>query len=208
MGSVPTYAERIMRIISTASRPLDDDEIAQRMGVVRQNVNQVCRRLEAQGVIRRVEGPGGKIVNELLDGSVASSVPPPRQPVTSGSTLMTEDDVKRAVSAHFLALGLQVDVRWGRDRGVDVLAYGNGQRWVVEAKGEVASDQQQGSYFLGALGELVQRMDDPSARYALALPDNRRYRGLVSRLPRLAREQLRLTVLFVRPDGAVVEDAG
>jgi hypothetical protein len=49
-------------------------------------------------------------------------------------------------------------------------------------------------------------MDDPNARYALALPDNRRYRGLVSRLPRLARHRLQLTILFVGPGGAVTED--
>ena len=73
------------------------------------------------------------------------------------------------------------------------------------SEGAVASDQQQGNYFLGALGELVQRMDDPNARYALALPDNRRYRGLVARLPELARLRLNLTILFVSDDGEVTE---
>jgi DNA-binding Lrp family transcriptional regulator len=59
-----TYAERILQVVSAAFRPIDDDEIAQRMGTVRQNVNQVCRRLESEGRIRRVTGPTGKIVNE------------------------------------------------------------------------------------------------------------------------------------------------
>ena len=41
---------------------------------------------------------------------------------------------------------------------------------------------QQVNYFLGAIGELTQRMADPDAVYGLALPDNRQYRGLVDRL--------------------------
>jgi hypothetical protein len=45
-------------------------------------------------------------------------------------------------------------------------------------------------------------MSDADAAYGLALPDNRQYRGLVARLPSLARERLRLRVLFVRRDGA------
>jgi len=50
-----TYAERILQIVFAATRPMDDDEIAQRMGIVRQNVNQICRRLEARGTRRRSE---------------------------------------------------------------------------------------------------------------------------------------------------------
>jgi hypothetical protein len=59
------------------------------------------------------------------------------------------------------------------------------------------TDQQQGNYFLHALGELIQRIDDPGARFGLALPDNERYRGLVKRLPALARERIDLVVYMV-----------
>lgn len=62
------------------------------------------------------------------------------------------------------------------------------------------------NYFLGALGELVQRMGDPAASYGLALPDHRQYRGLVEQLPSLARERSHLRIWFVRADGAVSED--
>lgn len=68
---------------------------------------------------------------------------------------------------------------------------------MLEAKGAVARNAQQVNYFLGALGELVQRMDDPSATYGLALPDNRQYRGLVSRLPALAVQRLGLVFYLV-----------
>ena len=49
-------------------------------------------------------------------------------------------------------------------------------------------------------------MDDTQALYALALPNNGRYRGLVERLPRLARERLGLIVLFVDATGTVTVD--
>lgn len=57
-----------------------------------------------------------------------------------------------------------------------------------------------GNYFLNALSELLQRMSDDRARYAIALPENRRNLGLVERLPDLARRRLGLTVFFVRRD--------
>jgi hypothetical protein len=62
-----TISERILQTI-TDSGPLDDDEIAQRLHVVRQQVNQAARRLESSGRLRRYEGSKGKIVNEILDG--------------------------------------------------------------------------------------------------------------------------------------------
>jgi hypothetical protein len=48
-------------------------------------------------------------------------------------------------------------------------------------------------------------MNDPHARYALALPDNPRYRGIVRRLPDLARQRLDLTVFFVHRHGTVTQ---
>ncbi len=210
MVGMQSNSERILRIIATGAHPMDDDEIAMRMRVVRQAANQVCRKLEAQGLIRRRIGPTGKIVNEIVDApaSTPASVvrPTVRRSTTVAAEPILEDDVKRAVRDFLQARGLHVEVKWGRERGIDIAARGPMERWIVEAKGEVASDQQQGNYFLGAIGELVQRMDDPEARYALALPDNRRYRGLVSRLPRMARQRLALTVLFVDANGTVTED--
>jgi len=51
------------------------------------------------------------------------------------------------------------------------------------------------------LGELAQRIEDPHASYGIALPDNRQYRGLVDRLPALAKERLRLAVFWVSRQG-------
>ena len=44
-------------------------------------------------------------------------------------------------------------------------------------------------------------MSDPAATYGLALPDSPQYCGLAARLPALAWQRLRLTVLFVSKDG-------
>jgi len=69
----------------------------------------------------------------------------------------------------------------------------------------VPSQQQQTNYFIGALGELVRRMSDPSATYGLALPDVRVFRALVGRLPAEAGTRLRLRVYFVARTPAGLE---
>ncbi len=73
---------------------------------------------------------------------------------------------------------------------------------LLEAKGSAQNPPQQVNYFLGALGELLQRMTSPSAVYGLGLPDSPQYRGLVDRLPALVWERLCFTVLFVSKDTA------
>ena len=130
------------------------------------------------------------------------TIRPPIQPrpvrvPPSPTGLLKEDEVKAAVRDYLTAHGYEVVVAWGHERGIDIEARRTGE-FLIEAKGEVSSQQQQANYFLGALGELVQRLDDPDTPYGLALPDNRRYRGLVDRLPPLARERLNLVVFFVR----------
>jgi hypothetical protein len=137
---------------------------------------------------------------------------PPEQAAASdesASERVTEDEVKAAVKAWLEAAGWTVVVAWGRQRGIDIDARRGPERLIIEAKGEALPGPQQVNYFLNAFGEIVQRMDDPVARHGLALPDHRQYRGLVDRLPALARERLRLDVFFVRRSGSeyVVEKA-
>ena len=51
---------------------------------------------------------------------------------------------------------------------------------------------------IGWLGETAAMSDATTGqRYGIALPDNRQYRGLVNRLPALAKERLRLAVFWV-----------
>ena len=201
MALMATLADRVLD--ATRHAPLDDDVLARRLGVGhRQAVNQAERRLEAQGRLRRFTGPDGKIVNALPDSPAQQpSEPRPPSVVLGGRDhgWITEDEVKKAVRAHLTARGFDVAVAWGRVRGIDIDArHPDGRRYLIEAKAEVGKNgPQQVNYFVGMLGELVQRMDDVQASYGIALPDNRQYRGLVNRLPALAKERLRLAVFWV-----------
>jgi hypothetical protein len=204
---VATIAERILEAIRYA--PLDDDQLAKRLGISqRQSINQTARRLEAQGKLRRVFGPDGKIVNKLTKHG-ANPGPPVEEtrPVTRpGPDRITEDEVKMAVRDHLASQSFEVQVAWDRTRGIDIDArHPGGRRYVVEAKAETGtSGAQQVNYFVGMLGELLQRMDDDSASYGIALPENPQYRGLVDRLPRLARDRIGLNIFWVarRSDGS------
>jgi len=61
------------------------------------------------------------------------------------------------------------------------------------------------NYFLSILGELLQRMDDPDARYSIALPDMKQFRRLWQRLPDLAKSRTEISALFVDGSGRVEE---
>jgi len=190
-----TLADRILDAIRYS--PLDDDILAARLGVSsRQAVNQTARRLEREGLLRRRTGPGGKIVNEWLEAGAGGALIDPSMPAPR--PFLSEDEVKEAVRRWLTGQGFTVSVAMGHERGIDIDArHPDGRRWIIEAKAEVASDQQQGNYFLGALGELLQRMDDQNATYALPLPSNRRYRSLVRRVPPLAKRRLGLVLIWV-----------
>jgi biotin operon repressor len=203
-----TTAERVLAALLAADKALNDDELASILGIRRQVVNQVCRQLQAMGRIARRGGAGAKLCNELIRDPMPEAIQTlAPQPTAPGRQMISEDQVKAAVQDHLEGLGYRVHVMWGRDRGIDIVATGPAERFVLEAKGEVARPPQQVNYFLGALGELVQRMEDPNARYGLALPDNRQYRGLVSRLPAFAKSQLDFVVFFVarQGDGFVID---
>ncbi len=146
-------------------------------------------------------GPDGKIVNALPDSeaSPGPAVTEMRPTPAPKPDRITEDEVKMAVRDHLAAQGYVVQVAWDRTRGIDVDArHPNGGRHVIEAKAETGTTgAQQVNYFIGMLGELLQRMDDEDAAYGIALPLNRQYRGLVDRLPRLARDRIGLNVFWV-----------
>lgn len=177
--------------------PLTDAELRNHLHLRHQTINQTARKLAEAGRIIR-EMSGGTIVNRLPGQKLPLAQPP--EAASSDGERITEDEVKTAVKHYLESQGYEVQVAWARTRGIDIDARGSEGRVIIEAKGEAPPGAQQVNYFLGALGELVQRMDDSDARYALALPDHKQYRGLVERLPRLARQRLNLTIYFVRRD--------
>lgn len=117
----------------------------------------------------------------------------------AGELGVTEDAVKRSVSRALQADGWTVDVRWGHAHGIDIVAQRETERLVLEAKGEGSRPSMRVNYFLGALGELLQRMDDPDARYGLALPAHRQFVALMLGLPEWVRARLDLYFFLVRP---------
>jgi hypothetical protein len=116
---------------------------------------------------------------------------------------LSEDEVKRGVKAWLEASGWQVSVVWGRGHGIDILATKGNERWVIEAKGCGSLNPMRVNYFVSMLGELLQRMDDPKARYSIALPDMKQFRGLWERLPSLAKSRTGISALFVGASGNV-----
>jgi hypothetical protein len=48
-------------------------------------------------------------------------------------------------------------------------------------------------------------MDDPQAKYSIAVPDLKQFRNLWSRLPALAKQRTTISALFVNRGGAVDE---
>ena len=121
------------------------------------------------------------------------------------SEMLSEDEVKRALQLWLEESGWQVSVIWGKTRGIDVIATKDGQRWVIEAKGCGSLDPMRVNYFLSILGELLQRMEDPDARYSIAFPDMKQFRRLWQRLPDLAKSRTMISALFVDGSGRVEE---
>lgn len=222
-----TQTERILNYLAAHPRGANDDLLASELGIAhRQAVNQTCRRLASQGILMRDRDPvSGKIINRMSDGdgtavapatsSVSAANRPEAVPVTRVVTLagdqavrqfvyagevdLTEDQVKQAVEGALRQESWNVDTRWGRAHGIDIEARRGAERLVLEAKGEGSRPAMRVNFFLGALGELLQRMDSPAACYGLALPAHRQFAGLVSRLPAWVRARLNLRFYLVRP---------
>jgi hypothetical protein len=216
-----THAERILDFLRSHPEGADDDQLAAALHIPhREAVNQTCRRLAAGGqIVRRPDPVSGKLINRVMtEGYAPLPVQdvPPRPPVRTGQVLrfrdedalrafayagelkITEDQVKQAVHAVLQTAGWHVETRWGHLPGIDIEATRGTDRLVVEAKGEGTRPAMRVNFLLGALGELLQRMDTPDARYGLALPAHRQFVGLICRLPIWVRTHLSLHFWLVR----------
>ena len=129
------------------------------------------------------------------------------EPVYRGSTAdgLSEDEAKHHLRAWLEAEGWVVEIAWGKLRGVDLLAKRDDAIWIIEVKGCGSRQPMRVNYFLAVLGETLQRMNDPVARYSIAVPDMAQFRGLWQRLPRLAKDRTGITALFVSESGQVEE---
>jgi hypothetical protein len=227
-----TQREQVLAYLRSQSTAVDDDQLADALGVRRQTINVICRALAHKGdVMRYYDGHRHKLVNRLpnlgenvqratkLDVQAVIVATNPRigsflvlesadavdMFAYPGNIDLSEDIVKAAVKSALERDGWTTDVRFGRLHGIDINATRGNERIILEAKGEGSLDAMRVNYFLGALGELLQRMDSPSARYGLALPAHRQFTRLIARLPDWVCQRLGLCFYLVRPTTEGIE---
>jgi len=122
--------------------------------------------------------------------------------------MLSEDDVKRYLDAWLSADGWTTEIAWGKAPGIDIVARRGEDVWVIEAKGCGSRPEMRVNYFISMLGETLQRMRLPQARYSIAMPDLVQFRRLWQRLPDLAKQRTGISALFVGPAGRVDHDPG
>lgn len=106
-----TNAERILEVLKDGF-VLDDDELAKRLSISRQTVNQECRLLASSGAVVRERSPDkGKIVNCLAHGQrpgvpakPATSVMAPRMPSALPATVALANSETLSLADYVFAL--------------------------------------------------------------------------------------------------------
>jgi hypothetical protein len=208
-----TLAERILTTLA-ADPGLTDRQLTDRVqgkDKPQQSVNQECRLLERRGLLSRTHRPDGLIGNFPESAAsrpvpVTPSAPQPADKGTPATPFLSEDDLKRLLEAWLHAQGWTTEIAWGRAQGADIVAQRGAETWIIEAKGSGSLPAMRANYFLGMLGETLQRMALADARYSIAVPDMPQFRGLWRRLPVLAKSRTGISALFVAPDGAVAHE--
>lgn len=203
---MPPLSKRLLELV--AKEPgLTDRELTDRLlgaSAPQQRVNQVARQLAKRGKILRQKRSDG-----LIGNYAGSSDQLPREPApirtSKASDGLQEDEVKRYLKLWLESRGWQVEVKWRHEPGTDIVANQMGQTWLIEVKGSGSRQQMRVNYFLSILGAILQRMESRSARYSIALPDMKQFRGLWERLPKLAKSRTEITALFVAANGEVEE---
>jgi len=172
-----------------------------------QPVNQACRDLESKGVLRRVIRKDGLKGNFLTEEGKRIELTQVNDKKSSEETVskLNEDNIKRVLQEYLYAEGWEAQIAWGKTQGIDINAIRGTERWIIEVKGLGTSNQMNVNYFLGVLSETLQRMDDPNAKYSIALPDVKQFRNLWNRLPLLAKKRTGITALFIDEQGNVSE---
>jgi hypothetical protein len=186
---------------------LTDREIANVLSgeeSLQQPVNQACRQLEKQGVLQR------SVIRNLIRNHLVDTKNVPfinREPmleIEESTYHLSEDKLKGYLKTWLESNGWETHIAWGHERGIDILATKENKKWVIEVKGEGSLQPMRVNYFLGILGETLQRMDDPDAIYSIALPDIKQFRNLWERFPLLAKQRTGISILFVDRLGEII----
>jgi hypothetical protein len=124
---------------------------------------------------------------------MTSAVNPSRR-YPRGPEYPNEGFIQVAIETHFQGAGFEVQKKKGvqKENGdPDLICRDSrsAQRWVIEAKGETKNI---GLDFRTGLGQLMQRMDDESAHYALAVPNLPSFVTQCRFVPQRVRRAMRL----------------
>lgn len=202
-----TLAERIIELLKQ-NPGLSDRQIADRLFGIdkpQRPVNIACRNLEKRGILRRQKTLGTPIGNYLTGQELKTTRSQPLKNEVPSNEHLSKDSIKEILEEWLISQGWKVRIAWGRDHGIDIDATKEDKRWVIEVKGQGSRDPMSVNYFLGILGETLQRMEDPNAKYSIALLDMQQFRNLWRRLPFLAKSRTGITAIFVDKDGNVSE---
>lgn len=175
-----------------------------------QAVNQACRALVNKGIIKRANRRDGLIGNYLVSEGLHDDPLPVNQLelTTDALSVFKEDNLKQILKDYLHADSWETQIAWGRTPGIDINAIRGTERWIIEVKGLGSISAMNVNYFLGVLAETLQRMDDPNAKYSIALPDVKQFRNLWNRLPLLAKKRTGITVIFINEQGNVSVSEG
>ena len=204
--SKPTLPEQIVELLRE-SPGLSDREITNSLRSLsdpQQPINIAARNLASREIIVR------KKRNDGIIGNYPSGKPIPKKATSSGASIagenqLSEDKAKEILKAWLESDGWSTEIAWGRTRGIDVEAKRGAKRWIIEVKGIGSLSAMRVNYFIGMLGETLQRMDDKEAKYSIAMPDIQQFRNLWNRLPGLAKRRTTISALFVSGDGSIDE---
>lgn len=171
-----------------------------------QPINQAARRLESKGVLLRKKRPEDGLIGNYIAVDAPKHFPRQSEPKKNHDLdALSEEEIKSKLNERLVSEGWDTRVAWGRTPGIDIDARRKGKRWIIEVKGPGSRSPMRVNYFIGILGETLQRMDDDSAKYSIALPDLDQYRGLWKRLPTLAKKRTGISLLLMSTNGEIEE---
>lgn len=160
-------------------------------------INTACHNLQKKEIIDR---DGNPITNRLTGKELPASDFSPIKQEREG---LSEDETKAIIKKDLENRGWNVISAPGKQHGIDINAQNGNQRWFIEVKGCGSLNAMRVNYFLSVLGEILQRMDDPAAKYSIAFPDMEQYRKLWAKLPLLAKERTKIGIIFVKDESTI-----
>ena len=198
-----SLVEKILTLLNI-DPGLTDREITDKLvakGAAQQPINQAARNLKSRNLIKRAKRVDGLIGNYPTGLEPGLTTHPSNKSLDTKS--LSEDNIKAVLEKWLNDNGWLTAIAWGKKQGIDIVATKSNERWIIEVKGIGSLPAMRVNYFLAILGETLQRMADKNAIYSIALPDIQQFRRLWERLPALAKERSKISIIFVNDKGDV-----